>query len=409
MAQIDGQRSVDELVGVTGMAPSQLERIVSKLAFDGAVELTEPPLAAAELEEGTTSLADFAAVLGMDPSSFSDAPAAPAPAAEPAPRPRIRKVVRRPAPETVAQAVAAEAEASTVAYDGAHVATEDATLETRAPDEERTLEERAPSSPDLELELDLDTKTIGGDEAAEKDDEAAHAIAERNYRQLYESRWHALPVDQRIAGAKTAHGPDLLALCFDADARVVSAILENMTTGLDHVRLIAFHHRTTTGLEAMSRRQDWLRDALVERRLLRNPMIGEIVLGRVMNPKRLFPTYKVAIDRDIPELTRIKCRGLIRTKWGNATPEERSDLLLRTEGRCLILMTGCTFDAKTTAILCGRPTNSAMFVQCVAKFAASPPALLAHLLKQPFVRKNVTLKKLLLQHPNLPGDVKRSI
>jgi hypothetical protein len=138
-------------------------------------------------------------------------------------------------------------------------------------------------------------------------------------------------------------------------------------------------------------------------------MIGELVLGRVMGPKRLFQTYKIAIDRDIPELSRIKCRGYIRQKWQTAPSEERADLLQRTEARCLILMTGCTFDAKTTAILCGRPINSVMFVQSIAKFGAAPPALLAHLMKQAFVRKNAPLKKLLLAHPNMPGEVKRNI
>jgi hypothetical protein len=49
-----------------------------------------------------------------------------------------------------------------------------------------------------------------------------------------------------------------------------------------------------------------------------------------------------------------------------------------------------------------------MFVQSIAKFAGSPPALLAHLYKQPFVRKNPSVRKMLLAHPNMPGDVKRS-
>jgi hypothetical protein len=71
------------------------------------------------------------------------------------------------------------------------------------------------------------------------------------------------------------------------------------------------------------------------------------------------------------------------------------------------MMTGCTFDAKMTGILCGRPYNSVLFIQNLAKFSATPPALLAHLMKQPFVRKNIPLKRLLLQHPNMPGDVKR--
>ncbi len=126
-----------------------------------------------------------------------------------------------------------------------------------------------------------------------------------------------------------------------------------------------------------------------------------------MNPKRLLPTYKVAIDREVPETTRVKGRAFLRQKWQTAPAEERAELLQRTEGRCLILMAGCTFDAKTTGILCGRPINSVMFVQSIAKFGAAPPGLLAHLIKQPFVRKNAPLKKMLLAHPNMPGDVKR--
>jgi hypothetical protein len=126
-----------------------------------------------------------------------------------------------------------------------------------------------------------------------------------------------------------------------------------------------------------------------------------------MASKRLFQTYKIAIDRDVPELTRSKSRGYMRQKYQNAPSEERADLVLRTEGRCLIYMTGCAFDAKMTGILCGRPYNSVLFIQNLAKFSATPPALLAHLMKQPFVRKHAPLKKILLQHPNMPGDVKR--
>lgn len=341
--RIDGSLSVTDLVRVTGLEAARVEQIVSKLALQGAVSLADEPMAPAAAltvdDGGTTSMAELAAALGMDPRPFAEPPA-PEPAAEPAPEP-----------------------------------------------------ERDPE-PDSDSEVS---------------DASARAANERNYRKVYETRWHALPVDQRVIGARAARGADLLALCFDADPRVIAAILENPTCGLDHVRLIAFYHRTGTGLEIVARRQDWLRDAFVERRLLRNPMIGDVVLGRVMGPKRLFPTYKIAIDRDVPDLTRGKCRGLIRKKWQTAPPDERADLLRRTDGRCLTYMTGCTFDAKTTGILCGRPIHSVMFAQSVAKFGASPPALLAHLMRQPFVRKNAPLKKMLLAHPNMPGDVKRSL
>jgi hypothetical protein len=344
IARIDGQLTVEDLVAVTGIEPARLETVLSKLASDGAVDLDAGD---------TTSMADLAAALGMDPGAFRDEPARSA-----------KKRSSRPPKK-----------------------------------EEEPAKEPEPEEQEQEQEQ----------EQEEEGNEEERALAERNYRQVYEARWHPLGIDQRVAAAKTVHGPDLLALAFDQDPRVIAALLENATVGLDHVRLIAFYHRTGTGLEMIARRHEWLRDFVVERRLMRNPMIGEIVLGRVMNPKPLFQTYKVAIDRDIPELTRVKCRGMIRPKWQKSAPEERADLLLRTEARCLTLMTGCNFDAKTTAILCGRPINSAVFVQSVAKFAASPPGLLAHLIKQPFVRKNMALKKMLLVHPNLPGDVKRNL
>jgi hypothetical protein len=249
-------------------------------------------------------------------------------------------------------------------------------------------------------------------EPAKEEVEAAEATAverERNYRQLYETKWHPMTPDARMAGAHKATGSDLFALCLDPDPKVISAILENPTVGLDHVRMIALHHRTTTGIEILSRRVDWLRDMLVERRLLRNPQVGDIVLGKIMNSKRLGPTYRICIDREIPELTRVKTRGHLRKKWQSSPPEDRAEIIIRTEARCLTLLTGCTFDARTTQILCGRPYNSVLFITNLAKFAATPPGLLAHLVKQPFVRKIAPLKKLLLQHPNMPGEVKRTI
>jgi len=259
------------------------------------------------------------------------------------------------------------------------------------------------------IELGPGDEVANEEEAAAdaEEDEEAVVLREQDYRKIYEAQFHPLTVDVRVGLAKISHGADLLALCLDADSRVIAGILENPTTGLQHVRLIAFHHRTGVGLEMITRRQEFLRDLLVERRLLRNPMAGDTVLSRIMATKRLFQTYKIAIDRDVPELTRSKSRGYLKKKYQTAPSDERADLVLRTEGRCLIYMTGCAFDAKMTQILCGKPYNSVLFIQNLAKFSATPPALLAHLMKQPFVRKSAPLKKLLLQHPNMPGDVKR--
>lgn len=373
LARIDGRLSLADLAALTGIEAPRVEQIVSSLASRGAVALEAADASSGYLPEydsdptlpnaeGTTSLADFAAALGMDPSPYATVDVSRLAAVEqPVAEGRVETRSSLPPP------LASEAPS-------AHQDLESAQEETAA----------------------------RGEEHAE-----AAALREQDYRKLYETQFHSLAVDVRAGFAKTAHGADLVALCLDADARVIASILENATMGLLHARLIALHHRTTTGLELMSRRQDLLRDLLVERRLLRNPMSGDTVLGRVMASKRLFQTYKIAIDREVPELTRSKARGFLRTKYQGTPPEERADLILRTEGRCLILMTGCTFDAKMTGILCGRPFNSVMFIQNLAKFSATPPLLLAHLIKQPFVRKNAPLKKMLLQHPNVPGDVKR--
>lgn len=366
ISRIDGQTSLADLGQATGLGAERVGDIVSKLQNAGAVVLGEAPTSERIVRRAPPP-----------PKDDYIPPPPPPPPPEP-----------EPEPEPVAELEPVQ---------------EEAPLELVPVDEpvaelEPVPEEEAAAPPSEETP-----------EVSEKEDEVSRAVAERNYREVFEKRWHPLPVDARVGGAKDARGADLFALCFDPDSHVIIALLENATLGLEHVRLICFYHRTTTGIEAVARRHEWLRDGLVERRLLRNPMIGDIVLNRVMQPKRIHPTYKVAIDRDLPDLNRGKVRGMIRGKWQQATPEERAELMTRTEARCLNLMTGCTFDAKTTAILCGRPINSAMFVQSAAKFGATPPGLLAHLIKQPFVRKNPALKKMLLAHPNMPGDVKRSI
>jgi hypothetical protein len=423
LTRIDGLLTVRDLVALTGIDPPRVEQIVTKLASYGAVALepsdssgylpdvgsspalpspptpAPPPasvrgarISAAELipaEEGTTSFADFAAVLGLDPSKFAAADGARAAAIE-QPVAAARTGSRSDFREGSSPELALDPEPVLLAAPARDDAGHEANAELLVDDGPR-----------------LEEVTDEEEAADAEENEKAVALEEHDYRKIYEAQFHPLTVDVRAGLAKISHGPDLLALCLDADARVIAGILENPTCGLFHVRLIAFHHRTGVGLEMVTRRQDFLRDLLVERRLLRNPMAGDSVLQRVMASKRLFQTYKIAIDRDVPELTRSKSRGYMRQKYQNAPSEERADLVLRTEGRCLAVMTGCAFDAKMTGILCGRPYNSVLFIQNLAKFSATPPALLAHLMKQPFVRKHAPLKKLLLQHPNMPGDVKR--
>ncbi len=238
----------------------------------------------------------------------------------------------------------------------------------------------------------------------------AEQATERNYRKIYETKFHKLMPDIRAGLAPKVSGPDLSALCLDPDPKVIAAVMTNSTFGLDHARLIAFHHRTPAGLDQVASRNDLVRDGLVFRRLIRNTQLSAGTLRRIVQPRRLIEIYKWAIDRELPENTRNSTRGLLRTKFtSQAQPEERAELIVNTEARVLQSLSGCTIDGRTTQILCGRQVYSAMFVQNVARFGAAPPMLLAHLVKQPFVKRNAGLKKALMQHPNMPGDVKRSM
>jgi hypothetical protein len=406
LSRIDGRLSVGDLVALTGIDEPRVQQIVTKLASRGAVMLEggdapssgylpDVGSSAALPDSGTTSLADFAAALGMDPSAFAAADSGRGAIEQPVLERRVESRSNYPPPATTDEPETTS-EVVPIAEPASERESESGAQLIEVGDEE-------------ESPVDSDEDASANARADVEENEEARAAKEQDYRKIYEARFHVLTIDVRVGLAKIAHGTDLLALCLDGDSRVVAAILENPTTGLQHVRLIAFHHRTATGLEMITRRNDFLRDMLVERRLLRNAQAGDTVLGRIFASKRVFQTYKIAIDRDVPELTRAKGRGFLRQKFGKAPPEERADLVIRTEGRCLILMTGCTFDAKTTSMLCGRPYNSVLFIQNLAKFAATPPALLAHLVKQPFVRKIAPLKKLLLQHPNMPGDVKRQM
>ncbi|MCL4755519.1 MAG: hypothetical protein KJ015_35535, partial [Myxococcales bacterium] len=235
------------------------------------------------------------------------------------------------------------------------------------------------------------------------------AEASRNYRQIYETELRPLEKDARIAAAHTADGSLLCALCLDPEPQVIRAILENSLVGLDHARLIARHHKNPVGLEAIVQRTEFARDTQVQRLLVRNNQLTDSLLRRLVGQKPLRELYKVAIDRDVAERNRVGARGLLRTRWSSSSSEERADFVMATEARCLTLLIGQTFDSRMTSILCGKQFNSVLFIQNLARFPACPPALLVHLLKQPFVRKSPALRKVLFQHPNVPSQVKRTL
>ncbi|MCC6513227.1 MAG: hypothetical protein IT187_04385, partial [Geothrix sp.] len=112
-------------------------------------------------------------------------------------------------------------------------------------------------APEFELELNPAPEAESTDQAAEDPLAATRATT---HRQLFEQHLHARPQDERVAQAKVAVEPDLSAWCFDPTAEVIRAVLENPRVGGIHARLIAAHHRTAAGLEALGARPAFTQD-----------------------------------------------------------------------------------------------------------------------------------------------------
>ncbi len=230
---------------------------------------------------------------------------------------------------------------------------------------------------------------------------------ELNFRRVYETRFRDLGIGEREDVAPHLSGGELYALCLDPAPQVIARLVENPHFGLDHARVVALHHKNPQGLEILARRSQLLRDNHVQRRLLQNLQTPESVLERVLRFKRLIDVYRLSIDRDLPERNRLRVRTRLRPSFMNAEPEDRAALIIKTEGRCLTNLAGCTFDGRTTQILCNQSILSTLFIQNLARFPATPPALIAKLLRSPMVQRQPLLRALVMRHPNVGGDARR--
>jgi hypothetical protein len=249
-----------------------------------------------------------------------------------------------------------------------------------------------------DLQPDPETADTGEEDAREDAPLAAARAA--THRQLFELHLHHRSVEERVAHARVAVEPDLSAFCFDPTSEVIHAVLDNPRVGGVHARLIAAHHRTTAGLEALGARTAFTNDGGVRRALLQNPLLPVGLYRRLWSTKRLLDQYLVATSREAPEQTRTMARDLLRACFNQRTGEERAELILTTEGRCLASLVGLTVDGHTTALLCRRTYTSTLLIQNIARWSAAPPQLIAHLRRQDAVKRNQALRQLLERHPN---------
>ncbi len=246
-----------------------------------------------------------------------------------------------------------------------------------------------------------DSPIAGG--AIDSDADSANALAH------FEVVLSKVNPDERAKLASTTATPiELYAFCFDKEPSVIRALWTNINVTHAHARFAAFNHRTAAGLDLIAQRNEFLKDPHTQRRLVRNPMISETLLRRILVPKRLLDIYKLTLDREASERTRASARGYLRNKFATTDAEDRMELIWKTEGRALASLSGLSIDSKTAALICGRQIMSVMLVQSFTRFAATPPSVISHFLKQALVKRQVHLRNALLKHPNCPSDAKRA-
>jgi hypothetical protein len=237
--------------------------------------------------------------------------------------------------------------------------------------------------------------------------ETSEAAKPGIHRKLYETTLRQLTSEQRAAKAKECIDPELSALCFDALPAVIEALLENQRFGLVQARLVAANHHTPIGLAALGERAAFTADLGVRRALLRNSQLPATLFRKLYANKRLLEQYKLASSRELPEQTKIAARETMRHRFNSADGEERVEVIVKTEGRCLALLSGLPIDGKTASLLCNRSYTSTLFVQNISRWSVAPGPLIAHLLKQELVKRSPALRTALVRHPNAPSAEKQ--
>ena len=140
--------------------------------------------------------------------------------------------------------------------------------------------------------------------------------------------------------------------------------------------------------------------------LLRNVQTPPALLQRIFHQRRLIDLFQLSIGREMPEKNKISSREAFRGRWSSGLSEEKVDVLFRTEGRILAQLVGLAMDQKSAALFCHRTVTSLLLVQNLARWAGTPPSVLAHLLKQAVVRNQPQVRMLILRHPNLPSHAR---
>ena len=227
-------------------------------------------------------------------------------------------------------------------------------------------------------------------------------------RRLYQARYKELSTEEKEALAKEA-GDELVrrALAHDPLPRVITSLMENPNFSAVEARVIAREHPSGQGLTLLAQRAKILADPEVRRRLLRNPHVTATLVQTVLRGRPLLTIHQVSISHDVPENSKTFARQELRRTFGERSPDEKVALILKTEGRVLMLLVGMALDGRSISMIVGRSAMSPMLIRNFAQWPTTPPPILAHMMRLPQVQRDKSLQQVLLRHPNLPSQLKR--
>ena len=131
------------------------------------------------------------------------------------------------------------------------------------------------------------------------------------------------------------------------------------------------------------------------------------MIKKLLGERPLPQLYQLVVNHDMPGATRSAARKHLSNSWARRNPNEKAELIIKTDGRCCALLVGQALDGKAAKILGARSVMSSMLIRNLARWPGTPASLLQQLFHQPAVKRDKSLEQILLRHPDLPAELKR--
>jgi|GEM_PF-2706200 len=265
-----------------------------------------------------------------------------------------------------------------------------------------------------ELSLMLGTTKTDIDTSEKRFQELMEALRARPVSQqvrqptvitTFPARWtvlRTLSVDERRSRSLVAQNEDLEALCHDPDPGVIYHLLKNPGFGLNQARLVAAHHSSFAGLDALAKRSNFMADEGVRGAFLKNALCPENLHQQIFQTMPLIKLFLYTHSPEIQEKARHVARRIYAARFRQDSPNEKIHLLIATGGRCLRVVGSGAIDSALAVAMKRRTDYSSELILALAHYADTPHELIAHLVKLPVVRHNNALFDSLRRHKNTP-------